>query len=384
MRLGLVADDVTGAGDASVQFAKRGWDTFLTLQLGSDPRVGNGIRAPLPASDRSVMAISTDSRALPNDKAEKLTFDAVMRLIEMGIHRVFLKIDSTMRGSVRGQIAGGLAAWRGRHADAQAIVCPAYPRMGRTVQANRLFVNGEPVETTAIGRDPVTPVTTSHMSVLIPPSPAITLADAATDDGLNALAASIAAAGPSVIAVGSGGLAEALADVWTADSAQLKLRPTSDRPTSHRLASDRPATDAIQLRRSDSKNPRILLLVTSLNPVSHVQVARLIEAFPDIEVVLAPTERVGGPSVAEALASEFTTLVECRTWDLVGLIGGDGARAALTRLDASGVRIVGSVVEGIPIGVIIGGRADGMPVFTKAGGFGADDALVKVIERILV
>ena len=364
MRLGLVADDVTGAGDASVQFAKRGWETVVSWGLTPVPSRG---------SHPTVIAVSTDSRALPNDKAEKLTFDAVSQLIDMGVDRVFLKIDSTMRGSVRGQIAGGLAAWRRRHADAQAIVCPAYPRMGRTVQANRLLVNGEPVETTAIGRDPVTPVKTSLMSMLIPASPSITLADAASDDGLKALAASIDAAGPSVIAVGSGGLAEALADVWTADAAQLTLPPSSDRA----------ATDVIQLRRADTKNPRILLLVTSLNPVSHVQVARLIEAFPDIEVVLAPTERVGGPSVAETLATEFSTLVERRQWDLVGLIGGDGARAALNRLDASGVRVVGSVVEGIPIGVIIGGRADGMPVFTKAGGFGADDALVKAIERIL-
>ena len=28
---GLIADDLTGAGDASVQFAARGWPTFLTL-----------------------------------------------------------------------------------------------------------------------------------------------------------------------------------------------------------------------------------------------------------------------------------------------------------------------------------------------------------------
>ena len=355
MRLGLVADDVTGASDASVQFAKRGWDTYVSW--GVTPVLSRG-------ADPEVLAVTTDSRALSNDEAKTLTFDAVMGLIETGVDRVFLKIDSTMRGSVQGQIAGALAAWRGRYPEAKAIVCPAYPRMGRTVQENRLLVHGEPVETTAFGRDPVTPVKTSLMSVLIPASPSITLADAATDDGLNALAVSIAAAGPSVIAVGSGGLAEALADVWTSRGPTADWQP------------------AIQLHRGNSSNPRILLLVTSLNPVSHVQVARLIEAFPDIEVVLAPAERAGGSSVAETLATEFSTLVDGRKWDLLGLIGGDGARAALNRLGASGMRIVGSVVEGIPIGVIIGGRADSVPVFTKAGGFGADDALIKAIERV--
>jgi uncharacterized protein YgbK (DUF1537 family) len=66
----------------------------------------------------------------------------------------------------------------------------------------------------------------------------------------------------------------------------------------------------------------------------------------------------------------------------VGLIGGDGARAALARLGASGIRIEDSVVEGIPRGVIVGGTADGLRVFTKAGGFGGEDALVRAVERM--
>ncbi len=367
VRLGLVADDVTGAGDASVQFANRGWDTFVCL--GSDPRTGKWGLPPVTAraSAPSVIALTTDSRALVSHAAETLTFEALTNLIDAGIDRVFVKIDSTMRGSVPGQIAGAIAAWRHRYSDARAIVCPAYPRMGRTVQASRLRVHGEPVEKTAIGRDPVTPVKTSLMHELIPASSSITLADAATDDDLMALATSIAEAGPSVIAVGSGGLAEALADAWTPEAAQLAQQA--------KWATDTTATDAMT-------NPRMLLLVTSLNPVSHVQVAKLIEAFPDVNVVLAPTERVGSPSVAETLATEFSAQIDREKWDLVGLIGGDGARAALNRLGASGIRIVGSVLEGIPIGVIVGGKADGLPVFTKAGGFGADDALVRAVERI--
>ena len=63
-------------------------------------------------------------------------------------------------------------------------------------------------------------------------------------------------------------------------------------------------------------------------------------------------------------------------WDILGLIGGDGARETLAQLGASGIRIVDSLLEGIPLGVVVGGQADGTPVFTKAGGFGAEDALV--------
>jgi uncharacterized protein YgbK (DUF1537 family) len=317
-------------------------------------------------SDPCVLATTTNSRALDHHTAHTLTRNAVEQLMTAGVDRVFLKIDSTMRGSVPGQISGALAAWRLRFTDAQAIVCPAYPRMGRTVQQNRLLVYGQPVELTAIGRDPVTPVKTSEMSVLIPPTASVRVADAATEDGLSALAAAIAAAGSSVIAVGSGGLAEALADVWSAN------RESTVHSSNARRV--REIVGAVP-------DPRILLLVTSLNPISHTQVAKLRTAFPRVVVVLTQTERASNANVAETLAAEFADLVERERWDMVGLIGGDGAEAALNRLGASGLRIFDSMIEGVPIGVIVGGKADGLPVFTKAGGFGAEDALVKVVEH---
>jgi uncharacterized protein YgbK (DUF1537 family) len=126
---------------------------------------------------------------------------------------------------------------------------------------------------------------------------------------------------------------------------------------------------------------RILILVTSLNPVSHRQIARLNAAFPEVRALVAPTIRVEAP-VAEQLATRFAELVKQGGGDLIGLVGGDGARAALTRLDASAIRIFDSLLEGIPLGVVVGGAADGVPVFTKAGGFGDEDALVRIVERV--
>jgi uncharacterized protein YgbK (DUF1537 family) len=359
--LGLIADDLTGAGDASVQFAKRGFRTLLSLDSSTlDSWTLDS--STLVSPDSSVLAVTTDCRALTNEAAETRTAEALIALMNASVDRVFLKIDSTMRGSVPGQVAGALAAWRTRYADARAVVCPAYPAMGRTVQSNRLLVHGEPVERTAFGRDPVSPVSTSDMATLLPASPHISIVDAATDADLMAIAASISAAGPSVVAVGSGGLADALAATWCA------------RPPANALA----ASDIIPKR----KHARILLQVSSLHPVSHAQVARLKGAFPDVVVLLAPAERGDSAAVAENLAREFAEQVEREQWDILGLIGGDGARETLAQLGASGIRIVDSLVEGIPLGVVVGGEADGTPVFTKAGGFGAEDALVRCVERM--
>jgi uncharacterized protein YgbK (DUF1537 family) len=82
------------------------------------------------------------------------------------------------------------------------------------------------------------------------------------------------------------------------------------------------------------------------------------------------------------MAADFVDRVRSGRWDALGLIGGDGARAALRRLGASAILIVDSVVEGVPVAVIVGGSADGMPVFTKAGGFGDEDTLVEVVTRM--
>ena len=246
-------------------------------------------------------------------------------------------------------------------APVQSCVLPILS-MGRIVRSNHLLVNGEPVERSAAGSDPLTPVKTSDMSVLIAGSDQISTVDASSDNDLLSVAQTIASDGPSTIAVGSGGLADALAVTLSRDF-------PSSRPFD--------IADAFGHR----KPSRILLQVSSLNPVSHAQVARLSGVFPDIIVLLAPTARVGGLSVAEDLAAKLTKLVAEEPWDLIGLVGGDGARAALRNLGVSAIRIADSVVEGIPFGVFVGGVADGMPVFTKAGGFGDEDALVRVVER---
>lgn len=337
-----------------MQFARRGWHTSLMLGQSSSPQ---------SKSPESVVAVTTDCRALTNEAAERLTAGALTALMNAGIDRVFLKIDSTMRGSVAGQIAGALAAWRVRHPDARAVVCPAYPRMGRTVESNRLLVNGDPVERTPFGRDPVSPVTTSDMAALLPASLHVSTVDAATDADLMAIAASISAAGPSVIPVGSGGLAEALAATWS-DGVSRDGTPRAD--------------DII----TKQKDARVLLQVSSLNPVSQTQVARLKAAFPGVVVLLTPAERGDSAAVAENLAREFAEQVDREQWDILGLIGGDGARETLERLGASGIRIVDSLLEGIPLGLIVGGKVDGTPVFTKAGGFGDEDALVRIVERM--
>src|SRR5690348_16478919 len=125
-RVGIVADDLTGAADAAVQFVRAGWDT--ELRLAGDPGTA------------SVVAVTTDSRAIDATSAAAAVDEVVRRFRAAGIARLYKKIDSTLRGHLRAELVAACRAWLD---DSVAVVCPAFPAMARTVVRNELHVNGK-------------------------------------------------------------------------------------------------------------------------------------------------------------------------------------------------------------------------------------------------
>ena len=85
------------------------------------------------------------------------------------------------------------------------------------------------------------------------------------------------------------------------------------------------------------------------------------------------------PSLAALEAAVAEHLAEGRP-DALVVVGGDGAAAVLTRLGASSVEIDGAVVPGCPTGTVVGGRADGLRLVTKSGGFGVTSALDDIVR----
>src|SRR4051812_45218340 len=150
MRVGIIADDLTGAADTAAQFARAGWNTELQLRS--------------MASAAEAIAVTTDSRALAPADASAAAASAVSNLQQMGITQLYKKIDSTLRGQVRAEVHGTMTGWSPR---ARAVVCPAFPAAGRLVLGGHLHVNGVRVSETAIADDPVTPVTESHIPTLL-------------------------------------------------------------------------------------------------------------------------------------------------------------------------------------------------------------------------
>lgn len=418
LSVGIVADDLTGGGDCAVQFARSGWQARLALAALSEEGVG----------PRAATAVVSDSRALAPDAAHARTSTAVAALVAAGVNRLFLKIDSTMRGSVAAQVDGARAAWEREHRNVFTVVCPAYPAMGRTVRDGRVLVHGEPAEKTAAGIDPVTPLGTGDLATLLPGSVRVTLmggdalahaaqlseaaeqtaiviVDAVGDDDLRMLARALALLGPNVIPVGSAGLALAMADSWGGGARENRdpawptavldghvvvlvssLHDVSRSQFGHMLRN----LPSAELRVFSPPLP-VLLRAGAIRTWMSDQIAQSPD-LPRIIVIVTPTDRSAPPAtrrqpaapvtVAASLAEATAAIFDHEQVDGLVLVGGEGARAALSALGARSILVADAFREGMPIGVIEAGRAAGLTVVTKAGGFGTIDQLTEVLRDL--
>ncbi|WP_170068213.1 four-carbon acid sugar kinase family protein [Arthrobacter ruber] len=409
--VGIAADDVTGATDSVVQFSRIGWSSRLLL----------GELLPDSVAPGSALAVNTDARAMEPVAARQATASAIRNLVTAGADRLYLKIDSTMRGSVPAQVAGALDAWQERHPGCFAVACPAYPAMGRTIEDGLLRVHGGPVEDSPAGRDPVTPVPTSEFSQLLPGTTTISLSgsadrdaqtlrdaardgvvvvNAASDDDLRTLAAALVVAGPTAIPAGSAGLAAAMAAAWAvagAVHAASELAPAAQGQrivvvvsSLHDVA--RAQTDHLQSQ-LDSADLRILqpdeTLLDQPNRLAQWAAGELEvpESLPRVVVITSP-EAVGGSgtlsgtAIANSLALVVQQTLARTSVGALVLVGGDGARAVLDATRAQALRITGAIQEGIPVGVVEGGTAAGKIVVTKAGGFGPVTALLDTVTEL--
>ena len=378
-RVVVVADDLTGAADTAGQFDRVGWTA--ELQVG-----------PGGPSQAEVVAINTDSRALEPSAAADAVRTALDKVALEEDAAVYLKIDSTLRGPVRAMTDAVVAA---RGTGVVAVVCPAFPAVGRTLVDGVLLVHGVPVSQTAVGRDPVTPVKESHVPTLLGAplvvlDPAaddqelasalrghgpVVVVDARDEEELDRGARAVIALGNQAVAVGSAGLAAHLARRW-------RQQPTGP----------------------------VLVVVSSLHDVSRGQAELLAaagahriqpnattlhdtdawEAFVsstlalDYEVMLliGPDEGSDPSLVARRLGELAARLIGMRRPAGLVLAGGDGALAVLTALEATGILLRGEVANGVPLGYLTGGPSAGLPVATKAGGFGADDILIHAADAV--
>ncbi|CAB3636100.1 hypothetical protein CEY09_14055 [Achromobacter marplatensis] len=394
--IAIVADDLTGSGDTAVQFVRAGWSTHLSIG-GADEALSG------PATEGvEVLAVTTNSRALAAADAAGVIRQNVEQLRAAGVSRLYKKVDSTLRGAFKAEIDAARDAWG---PDTVAVICPAFPATGRTVEQGILYVNGKPVTETSAATDPVTPVTESHIPTLLgcahvaaqagdtPDTLAARIrqagntvvVDAATDADLERLARAIGLLGEHALPVGAGGLAVPLARVWAGadQTAPVVVVVTSQHSAARAQAA------ALQASGADTWTPSLAQLADDAAWQAWSQPLLQHHAQAPAEagtvLLLAPEGQLAGldsETVAERLGSLAAQLITTSRAAGVVATGGDGARSVLVALAARGIALVDEVMGGVPLGTLTGGMAAGLPVVTKAGGFGTEDVLVRAVRAI--
>src|SRR5215211_5145551 len=388
--IAIIADDLTGAADAGVQFVHAGYRTVVFFS-----------ESEVLAEDLDAVSFDTDSRAMPAGFAAKRVLEAARGVREARV--VYKKLDSTLRGNVAAELAAALGGARRE----RAVVAPAFPAAGRTTLGGVQRVHGVRVDETEMANDPHTPVRVAHVPSLLADACSsvdvlsvedltdrgrvrralegseCVVADAERDADLEALVRAVP--DPArVLWAGSAGLALALGRVYPGPCAgEASVQRAPVRP--------------------------VLVVVGSLSGVAREQVRRLVVEQGEVDVpvsgeqadavqkavgaaretlaggtcavVRSPEERVASSeSVLGDLAEVAALLSEEGLFEGLVLTGGATAVGVARRLGASGIRLEGEVETGVPMGVLVGPRP--YPVVTKAGGFGGPDTLEGAVEAL--
>ena len=374
IRIGIIADDLTGCADAAAPFALAG----ATTQALISP-IG------LQGSTTRVVAVSTNSRADEPATAAGKVAAISEALKSAGVTHLFKKIDSTGMGNIGAEIEALLPQTEA----SVAIVCPALPDQGRT------FVDGliRVKDTPSAGLDlrgaisqqtdlPIKLVTQPQVQELLKQSTSsarldhggkqIWLVDADRNEHLSLIAQLVDQLGDRTLAVGSSGLARALADRWIGQERSPK------------------ETD-----RGLKSSEFFLAIIGSANDVTRQQVRYLHDTYggspielqrgidltqytdPDEPLVILST---WDPARREALETVFDWIRE-RSPGTVFLSGGDTAHFVCDTAGTSALAIQGEIAPGIPWGIALDGHLKDCHVVTKAGGFGNREVIADLYHR---
>ena len=403
-RMIVIADDFTGANDTGLQLAKTGASVTVSIN-------GDYVECDIPV-------INTESRAMSPREAALAVTDAIDHTRSHKTRIVYKKIDSTLRGNLGAEIQAAMNATGAR----LSIVAPAIPAAGRTTVHGLCLVNGVPVADTEFGRDPKTPVKRSSIAEVLAEqtdcrivnitlevvrsghlseslqfvngSPqCIVVIDAETSQDLDQIGCSIAELDEKLVLVGAAGLAGALPQTLYRKPRTIKpilvMAGSMSGVTREQInfASDN-GLRVVDVNIKDILDNRWLALDVATEMADcmlsqgHHCAIRTSRSDGDRAIARALCEEHGitgtelGNRIAEFMGEVAVQLQSEIELGGILLTGGDIATSMANAVGASGYHIQGEVMPCIPVGHFTGHT---LPIVTKAGGFGPEDAITRIV-----
>jgi uncharacterized protein YgbK (DUF1537 family) len=387
----ILADDLSGAADCAVPFARAGFSPEVFLQPECAAR-----------TDAPIVSIDLNTRELTPEQAVQVT-SRTLRLIRSTRETVwYQKIDSTLRGNIGPDVLETVGAIPAK----RVIFCaPAFPATGRTTIQGRVFVNGVPLEksgvntrwssgksisdlfaevglnTRAFSLDVIRPGSSNILRHL-ENSPGVTVAvcDAETNNDLLAVAKAGLQILEQSIFVGSAGLAHQIAT----------LLGTEQRFENHPLLPDKPILVVV-----GSKSPASRAQFEHLSNLSGINLLRLpvaalksetdssitdgltsaVAGRQDLAITTELTESLSdqqGAALMQALGRKLKPFLD--KFSALVLTGGETARGLLSESEIGRLRMMDEIEPGVTLSITAGKLE--LPIVMKAGAFGTQATLL--------
>lgn len=157
LKLGVIADDFTGATDIAGFLVMNG---LTTVQLNGVPPADEKVEA-------DAVVISLKTRSNPANEAIAESLAALKWLQAQDCPQFFFKYCSTFDSTAKGNIGPVTDALMAALDTDFTVICPVLPVNGRTIYNGYLFVNGVPLNESGMRNHPVTPMQDANLMRLM-------------------------------------------------------------------------------------------------------------------------------------------------------------------------------------------------------------------------
>lgn len=154
MKIGIIADDLTGANGTGVKLTKLGYSVSTIVNYKNVPN----------NTGTNVVIIDTDSRYVEEKIAKNRVTTVAENFKKWQVDLIGKRIDSTIRGNIGAEIDALLAQVE---ENSVVILTPTYPESHRIMSGGYLLVKGQPVQLSDVSKDPLKPVINSFVPEVI-------------------------------------------------------------------------------------------------------------------------------------------------------------------------------------------------------------------------
>lgn len=422
MKIGIIADDLTGANATGVKLSKQGFSATTLTSFQTPPTLGAF----------NAVCVDTDSRYVQVDIAKARVQAALQNFQNWEADLICKRIDSTVRGNIGYEVDTILEALGEKSI---AIVVASFPESGRITSGGYLLVNGIPLQMTDVAKDPVHPLKESYVPQIIQQQSQfqvghigletvlldvhelanaiqneisqnhrIIVIDAVTDDEIDAIVAAMVNINDyTFVPVDPGPLTAKYAKATLNQQSQNKkiiasigsITPTASKQINYllektdaypyyidanrltRLGEEwKQEIEAISKEAVQFLDGHDVLVITTNSP-HHEQL--------DLTAIAQQqntTEEQLAKRIASGIGMITMKVLQSTDYSVGGCFssGGDITSSICTISHAEGIKLEEEVLPLVAFGKLMGGELDGLPIITKGGMAGDKDALFKSIK----